>query len=89
MKKPDLPAIRSRVESGLASAKERAEPVAKQVLETGRAALQTKTGKRLATGAVAGGAIGFALPLVSIATGAILGAGVVLIAKTIQDRDTE
>ncbi|WP_380872313.1 hypothetical protein ACFB49_32600 [Sphingomonas sp. DBB INV C78] len=89
MKKPDLSGVKASVENGLAVAKERAEPAAKQVYETGRSALRTKAGKRLATGAVAGGAIGFALPLLSIATGAALGAGVVLLIKTLQDRDTE
>ena len=89
MKKPDLTAIKARVGDGFAAVKERAEPVAKQAYHTGRSALQTKAAKRLTTGAVAGGAIGFALPLLSIATGAVLGAGVVLIVKTLQDRDAE
>jgi hypothetical protein len=48
MKKPDFPAIKASVENKLASVKERTEPVAKQVYATGRSALQTKAGKRLA-----------------------------------------
>lgn len=89
MKKPSIKAIKSGIQSGLATAKEHAEPVAKEAVSKGRAFLKTKTGKRIATGGLAGGAIGLALPILTIATGAILGAGALVLYKSMQDKETD
>jgi hypothetical protein len=89
MKKPDLGTITSSVENGLAYAKEHGEPVAKQVYEKGRSALQSKTGKRIAQGVVAGGAIGFAVPVLSMTTGAILGAGLMVLYQSLKAREPD
>lgn len=89
MKKPTIDGIKGGVSSGLAFAKQHGGPIATQVVDTGRAALKTRFGKRIATGAAAGGAIAFAVPFMAISTGAILGAGTLILFKALQDKEPE
>jgi hypothetical protein len=55
--------------------------------KAGRAASRSKVGKRVLTGAAAGGAVGAALPFVSLAAGAMLGAGALVLWKSFKDKD--
>lgn len=87
MKKPSLHSIKSDIETGVKFANERGRPIAEKVYRVGRGAIATKTGKRIATGAFAGGAIAYAIPLMAITTGAILGAGAMLFVKSLSDRE--
>jgi hypothetical protein len=48
--------------------------------------LKTPMGKTVATGALAGGAIGAALPFVSAIAGAAVGAGSLVLIKSIRDK---
>ena len=56
-------------------------------VEGGKAVWKTKIGKRAVTGAVGGGAVGFALPIITIVGGAALGAGLYVIYKGLKDKD--
>lgn len=87
MKKPDLDGIKTSFKDGVSYAREHGGPIAKQAVKSGQIALKTKMGKRIATGAMAGGAIAYALPLVGFATGAILGAGAMVLFKSLQDKE--
>jgi hypothetical protein len=79
MKKPNINDIRSGVQTGV----EFVEPIAKRAVSLGQEALKTKIGKNLAIGAAAGGAIAYALPLMSISTGMILGGGIMMFLKNL------
>lgn len=48
--------------------------------------LKTPMGKTVATGALAGGAIGAALPFVSAIAGAAVGAGSLVLLKSLRDK---
>ena len=87
MKRPNIEGIKDRVKSGASYAREHGEPIARQVIVTGQSALKTKMGKRIATGALAGGAIAYALPFAAITTGALLGAGVLVLFKSMKDHE--
>lgn len=89
MKKPSIDDIKAGAETAYEWAKDTGEPIARQVADTGQAALKTKVGKRLATGALAGAAIGYALPFVTITGCALLGGGLMLFWKSVQDKDPE
>jgi hypothetical protein len=89
MKKPSMDDIKAGAESAYEWAKENGEPIARQAVDTGHAALKTKAGKRFAKGALAGAAIGYALPFVTITGCAILGGGLMLFWKTLQDKDPD
>ena len=79
MKKPNMNDVRSGIQSGV----DRVEPIAKQAISLGQDALRTKIGKNIAIGAAAGGAIAYALPLISISTGMILGSGIMMFLKNL------
>lgn len=87
MKRPNIDGIKESVISGASYARERGEPIARQAIETGQTALNSKLGKRIATGAVAGGAIAYAIPFAAITTGAILGAGALVLVKSVTDKE--
>lgn len=87
MKTPDLDTIKANFQSGLATAKARAEPLAKKAIEGGNSVIQSKISQRVAIGAVAGGAIARAIPFLPVRIGAIAGAGLMLFLKTISDKD--
>lgn len=87
MRRPNIDGIKESVKSGTSYVREHGEPIAKQAVETGQAALKTKLGKRIATGALAGGAIAYALPFAAVTTGAILGAGALVLFKSATDKD--
>lgn len=57
------------------------------LVRTGEAVVKTRTGKRAVTGAVAGGAVGAALPFVTLIGGAMLGAGALVLWKSFKDKD--
>lgn len=67
--------------------KEHGVVAAKATVRAGKAILETRDGKRAAVGAAAGGAIGYALPLISIAAGAALGAGLLVLWRSLKDND--
>lgn len=87
MKRPSIEGIKVSVKSGAAYAREHGEPIARQAIRTGQSAIQTKLGKRIATGALAGGAIAYALPFAAMTTGAILGAGALVLFKSMKDNE--
>lgn len=78
---------RSAAKEGAALGKAHGEQVAGKIVETGKAVLETRIGKRVATGAVGGGAIASALPFVSILAGAAVGAGIFVLWKGLKDND--
>lgn len=77
--------LKTRIRSSAEYAREHGEPLVRQAAEKGQAALTSKLGKRIATGALAGGAIAYAIPLAAISTGAILGAGAMVFFKAVRD----
>lgn len=54
---------------------------------SGKAMWRTKIGKRAVTGAVGGGAVGAALPILTIVSGAALGLGIYVLYKGLKDKD--
>lgn len=87
MKRPNIEGIKGSVKSGASYARGHGEPIARQAIETGRSALKTKLVKRIATGALAGGAIAYAIPFAAVTSGAILGAGALVLFKSIRDKE--
>lgn len=87
MKRPTTEDVKQSLKAGASYAKEHGEPIARQAVESGRAALKTKTGRRIAKGALAGGAIAYAIPFMAISTGVILGAGAMLFLKSATDKE--
>jgi hypothetical protein len=64
-------------ESSGALIKDFAAGAAREARETGKAALRSKTGQRMAAGAALGAVAAAAVPFIGWATGAVLGAGIV------------
>lgn len=86
MKKPDITEMKNTMKNGLYYVKDHGEPIARKAVKSGQVALQSKMGKRIATGALAGGAIAYAIPLLAVSTGAIFGAGALVLFKSLQDK---
>lgn len=87
MKKPYLSGVKAQAEQGLAFAKAHGSPLASKVILKSRSAMKTKLGKRIVTGAIAGGAIAYALPFIALTTGAIMGAGALVLIKSLNDKE--
>lgn len=64
----------------------RFEREARQARDWGRSFIKTSMGKTVLTGALAGAAIGAALPFISAIAGAALGAGSLVLIKSIKDK---
>ncbi len=87
MKLPERAAIVGKMKTTAEAGSRRGMGAAKTAVTAGRAVLMTKTGQRVATGAMAGAAIGAALPFVTMAAGAMLGAGALVMIKSMKDTD--
>ena len=89
MKRPSVEEMKASAGTAFEWARETGEPIARRAVESGQAALKTKAGKRFATGAAAGAAIGYVVPLLTITTGALLFGGAMLFWKSVQDKVPE
>lgn len=87
MKLPEKSAVVAKVKTAVEAGGRHSRTATEKAVTTGRTVLQTKTGQRVATGAAAGAVIGAALPLVTMMTGAMLGAGVLVLVKAMKDAD--
>ena len=83
MELPSTDDVKSTLQSGM----DRVQPLAKKAADIGRDAVKTKIGRTIAIGAAAGGAIAYALPLISITTGLILGGGITAFWKNLETKD--